>query len=542
MSKTMYLISPAPDFPSYFNSEVFENASGKRMATVITLSLPTVAALVPEDFEVTLCDECVQEVDFDTAADFVGITGNISQWERMKQLARAFRDRGKTVVMGGPQATLRSELVRPHCDILVRGELEEIADRLFGDLRSGDWESEYVGPVADFGRSPVPRLDLYPNDRTLVGAVQTSRGCPFQCEFCEVAVYHGRKQRFKSIEGVIAELDQLHALAYSQVFITDDNLTACRKRAKGLLEAIAEWNRKNDRPTEFATQLSIEAADDDEMLELLADAGLTSVFIGIETPNMNSLREAKKFQNTRRSVNERIERFVEHGIVVMGGMVVGFDSDGPDIFRRQYEFAMSTPVPLFTAVALFAHSSTPLHARLEKEGRVVPGSEEMPYFPWNINIVPKGMTREELRDGLRWLINKLYDPRAFTKRVERLVRTLPRRGGSRGARAVSLGGTVRPVERECAALLLKLPRLGLAELRMALRLVALALRHPRLARVAMGQVLPYMQIRYLLDLGGFWEPELARLDDPPLTTSRAPRREGRVTGLRAGLRVLPGSP
>jgi hypothetical protein len=443
----------------------------------------------------------------------------------MKQVARAFRDRGKTVLIGGPQATLRSALVRPHCDILVRGELEEIADRLFDDLRMGQWESEYVGTAADFARSPIPRLDLYPNDRTLVGAIQTTRGCPFQCEFCEVIPYHGRKQRFKSIKRVTAELDQLYALGYTRVFITDDNLTACKKRAKELLAAIADWNRGNEWSMEFATQLSIEAADDDELLELCADAGLTSVFIGIESPNLESLREAKKFHNTRKSINERIQRIVEHGIVVMGGMVVGFDSDGLDIFRRQYEFAMSTPVPLFTPVALFAHVSTPLYARLRKEGRLVPDSEEMPYFPWNINILPRGMNREQLRDGLHWLINKLYEPRAFTKRVQSLTAALSKHELTPDCAKTPRPGPVRPIERECATLLLKLPRLGLAEAWMTVRLAAMIIAHPRLARTVVEQVLVYMQFRYLIDRGGFWQPGLAKLDEPA-QNPQADSREG----------------
>jgi hypothetical protein len=239
------------------------------------------------------------------------------------------------------------------------------------------------------------------------------------------------------------------------------------------------------------------------------------VFIGIETPNVDSLRQAKKLQNTKRSINERIERFVEHGIVVLGGMVVGFDSDELDIFRRQYDFAMSTPIPIFTAVALYAHLSTPLYARLKNENRLVPGSEEMPYFPWNINIIPQRMTREQLEQGLRWLVNKLYEPRSFTRRVQRLARTLPRRRSPGRVARRSGSGPARPIERECAALLLKLPRLGLAEAWMAARLIVLVFSRPQLTRTIVAQVLTYLQFRHLLDRGGFWQPDLAGFDSPP---------------------------
>ena len=301
MAKTIYLISPAPDYPSYFN--------------------------------------------------FVGITGNISQWAHVREVAREFRERGKVVLIGGPQATLRAEAVRPHCDILVRGELEEIATELFDDLRSGNWKAEYAGTEADLSKAPLPRLDLYPNDRTLTGAIQMSRGCPFRCEFCEITRYHGRKQRHKTVSRVVQELEQL------------------------------------------------------------------------------------------------------------------------------YEFAMSTPIPVFTAVTLFAHVTTPLYERFEQEDR----------------IVPKGMTREELFQGLRRLINKLYEPKAYALRI--------------------LG---------------KLPRLGLAETGLTVRLLDQALARPRLARIIVQQAMMYMQFRHIFQLGGYWKPRLAKLEEPWQGNS--------AKGFRGGLR------
>ena len=306
VSKSIYLINPLADFPSYFSAEVF-GAWGVAPATSMAdLAIATVAALASHHFEVRLCDENVSPIDFDAAVDFVGITGKVSQWGRMKTIAEEFRRRGVTVVIGGPYASLSPNVVRPHCDILVRGEIEDIAPQLFSDLRNGNWQTEYVGTKVDLRVSPVPRWDLYPNERAVMGTIQTSRGCPFECEFCDVIEYVGRKQRHKPIDLVLCELDELYRYGYRTVFLADDNFTIYRARAKELLAAIHDWNaRQTDGRIRFTTQISIDAASDTEMLRMCADAGLTHVFIGIETPDEASLREAKKRQNLKKESAHR---------------------------------------------------------------------------------------------------------------------------------------------------------------------------------------------------------------------------------------------
>jgi radical SAM superfamily enzyme YgiQ (UPF0313 family) len=186
VAKSIYLITPVADFPSYFSSEVFAARGLQPAISFADLAITTVAAFAPDDFSVTLCDELVSAIDFDTDADFVGITGKISQWGRMRSIAGEFRRRGRTVIIGGPYASLSPDVVRPHCDILIRGEIEEIAAEIFADLRSGTWKDEYVGTRPDLRTSPLPRWNLYPNDRAQLGTLQTSRGCPFDCEFCDV--------------------------------------------------------------------------------------------------------------------------------------------------------------------------------------------------------------------------------------------------------------------------------------------------------------------------------------------------------------------
>ena len=354
MAKTLYLINPRPADPSYFGAEAFGQWGYDPAQAIADLATSTVAALAPDDWTVTICEEYVEPIDFAIDADFIGITGKVIQGQRMNEVADIFRKLGKTVIIGGPHASLSPQAVREHCDILVIGELESIAEEFFGDLERGDWKSEYTAEKPDLAVTPVPKFHLYPNDRALSGCVQTSRGCPFECEFCDVIQYLGRKQRHKPVEAILAELDVLYDLGYRAVFLADDNFTVYRKRAKKVLAALAEWNEaRPDGPVAFHTQVSIDAARDPEILDLCGRAGLTRVFIGIETPNEDSLRETGKRQNVGVDLVGQVEAFLAHGISVIGGMIVGFDHDGPDIFQRQLDFAMATPIPIFTLGALW---------------------------------------------------------------------------------------------------------------------------------------------------------------------------------------------
>lgn len=240
MSIALYLINPASAAP-----DIYDRIScGFWPAMLITdLALPTVAALPPRDFEVTLCEEHVSRVDFGTKGEFIGITGKTGQERRMVELGRAFRARGKTVIFGGPHATLCPSRLRGECDILVRGELETVAPEFFADLRNGSWKSEYCGDKADLRTSPAPRWNGYPYARALVGSVQTSRGCPFQCEFCDVPQYSGRKQRRKTLEQVTAELNRLYDLGFRGIFFADDNLTSDQAHARTLISTFMSWAR-----------------------------------------------------------------------------------------------------------------------------------------------------------------------------------------------------------------------------------------------------------------------------------------------------------
>jgi radical SAM superfamily enzyme YgiQ (UPF0313 family) len=516
MANSIYLINPKANFANYYSADVMASLNLSPTAYVADLAIATVAALVPDDFTITLCDEHITPVDFDYPARFIALTGKNSQFERMVEIAQEFRQRGKIVLIGGSYASLVPDMVRPHCDILVRGEIEMIAPQLFSDLKNETWEKEYIGGQPDLRHSPIPRWDLYPNDQSLLGCVQTSRGCPFECEFCDVIQYVGRKQRHKSIEQILTELDILYEHGYRMIFIADDNFTVYRRRTRELLVALRDWNnRQAEGRVIFSTQLSIDIARDDDILRLCAEAGICYVFIGIETPNEESLKEARKRQNVGIDIGAQIQRFLEHGIVVMGGMIVGFDADGPDIFEQQYRFAMSIPVPMFMLGALVAPEATPLFERMQRDNRLaIPqyalqknsANHTSIALPWVTNVIPKQMTQAELLDGIRWLANRLYDPQAFGERVSNMISCY---------QAPPLAHLHhrpynRPVELNMVKVLQSLYRLGKAEARMMSKITRVAAKKPSLQGVVIQILFQYAQIRYMYEQGQFWEPHLVQ--------------------------------
>jgi len=505
MSKSIYLINPSSDFPTYFSAEVYA-AQGFQPCTLIAdLAIPTLAALTPKDFTVELCDQNISPVDFDTDADYIGITGKITQRGQMIRIAREFRRRGKVVLIGGPYASLSPQCLRSECDILVQGEVENIAEQLFSDLRNSCWKPEYQGAKSDLSATPVPLWNAYPNHRAHVGTVQTSRGCPFECEFCDVIQYLGRKQRHKPPALVLAELDELYRLGYRHVFLADDNFTVYRSRAKELLIALKEWNEsRKDGKVTFDTQVSIDCSKDSEMLRMCSEAGLTEVFIGIETPNELSLQETKKRQNLGMNLNTQVQQFLDHGIAVTAGMIVGFDSDTPDIFERQYEFGMSLPVPIFSLGALVAPMATPLHARLANENRLVQGGSEVAAMPWSTNIIPKQMTHAELLEGVQWLCNSLYDPDAFGERVVNFIDSVNLQEIPRST-AHPNPGPGRDIHSESMELVSRFSHLGAKEKTAFDRILKAIRRKPQVGQQAGAMLAQYMQIRHMYDRGGIWK-------------------------------------
>lgn len=417
----VYLIAPLPDFGS--EALVADKVLNidERYALLASAGITTVAALLDGDFNIRLCDEMIEEVDFDDPSDVVAISMNVSQAARGIEIARRFRAMGRRVIMGGPHVSLAPGEFDGEADSLIIGEFETVASEVSRDLLAGALKPRYLCGQADLGYSPVPRWDLYRNDRAISGVIQTSRGCPFECSFCDVIQYLGRVQRHKPIENVLAEAQVLYDLGYRSINLSDDNFTVHRKKSRVLLEGLAGWNGRDGRqPVQFATQASIDLSRDAELIELCNRAGLRDIFVGIETSNEEALKEVKKRQNLRRDLVAEISRIVAGGLTVTGGMMVGFDHDDLGCFERQFEFGMALPVVNLRVSVLVAPIATPLYEKMAAEGRLFRDNTNFPGGDLWTNIEPRQMTRRQLAEGAIWLVEALHEPDNAIKRFEHL--------------------------------------------------------------------------------------------------------------------------
>ena len=485
------------------------------------LSMPTVAGLTPPGHEVTHCDENVETIDFDVDADVVGVTGYIVHRERMLEIIAEFRRRGRFVVVGGPYASLCPEELRGRCDVLFVGEAEETWPVFLEDLARGSWQAEYrADRRPDMALSPMPRFDLLDVGRYHAPTIQFARGCPFNCEFCDIIVMYGRRPRAKSVAQVMAEIAECHRLGATQVFVVDDNFIGNIKLAKGLLRALAEWQREHGYPLDFNTEVSLNIAQDGELLELLRAANFTTVFIGIESPRKDSLLETGKTQNTRGDLLESVRTIQSYGIQIQAGMIVGFDSDDTDIFEEQLRFIREARIPVSMTGMLQAMPKTPLHARVEREGRLVAATTG-DQFVFS-NILPKGMSRLDLYRGYRRLIAELYDYRAYR---DRTLAFLVSRGAQVVRRRNLRAGDLRMLGRVLRDTVL---RAGPRRARFTLSLMARTLwRRPSVLREAISFALVHKALaEYMEALGRHLDSAIADLErdaqTPLLAALRVP--------------------
>jgi radical SAM superfamily enzyme YgiQ (UPF0313 family) len=387
------------------------------------LALPVLAGLTPPEHEIVLLDENVEEIDFDAleSFDIVGLTGMTVQRDRMHEILLELRARGIFTVVGGPWISVAEgwEKYEGLIDVTFVGEAEETWPKFLEDWARGEWQPRYEqAEKTDMTKVPIPRYDLVKFREYAMGCIQTSRGCPFQCEFCDIIVIFGRRPRIKTPEQVIAEVELQYRQGVRMIFLVDDNFIGNKKAAKQILRALIEWQRARGYPVAFSTEASLDLAEDEELMQLMTEAGLATVFVGIESPDEDALRETKKYQNVRGSLLERVHRIQDAGMEVYAGMIVGFDHDDAGIFERQFEFLRQARIPVVMAGMLSAIPKTPLYARLEAEGRLDNDAADDPQIA--TNVIPLGMSREEMRDGWVDLMQRLYDPVNYFSRLESL--------------------------------------------------------------------------------------------------------------------------
>lgn len=405
---------------SYWGLEHALPLLGKK-ANLPVACLPLLAALTPSEHQVTLADENVEPIDFDrlARADIVGLTGMSVQRGRMREILQELKRRNVFVVVGGPWVSVSEDYFAGLADAIFVGEAEQTWPKFLSDFQSGKWATRYEQlEKTDMQTVPPPRYDLIKTDKYLFGSIQFSRGCPFQCEFCDIIVTFGRRPRIKTSAQIITELEGMLEQGMNIAFIVDDNLIGNKVQIKKVLSEVAQWQRDKGFPLTFFTEASLDLADDEELMRLMVDCNIQTVFIGIESPNEASLRETKKNQNVRSTgtLVEKIHRVQDAGIEVWCGMIVGFDSDDLSIFDAQFEFLRDARILHAMVGMLHAIPKTPLYARLKAEGRL----DERDENEFGTNVIPKQMTREELRAGYLSVMSRLHEPNAYFARLESL--------------------------------------------------------------------------------------------------------------------------
>jgi len=424
-----------PEFPdTYWSFKHALKFLGKRAAQP-PLGLMTVAALLPGAWKKRLVDTNIERLkDADLAwADVALVSAMHIQRESLVAIVEQCRMRGLRTVVGGPIASSLSaaELMADH---VVVGEAESLIAGLARDIEQGTAKPIYqAAERPEMASSPLPDLSLIKMHRYSTMAVQYSRGCPFNCEFCDIIEIYGRRPRTKSVSQVLAELDQLRAAGWREsVFIVDDNFIGNKARAKELCVALAEWRGQYKISFDFNTEASLNLADDPELMQLMKDAGFVSVFLGIETPDESGLIASNKLQNTRRSLLDSVATIQSYGMQVMGGFILGFDTDGEDIFDRMVEFIEKSGIPIAMVGLLQAMPGTQLFQRLWKEGRILDAGQG-DNTDDKLNFLPN-MDAAQLVEGYRSVLKRIYSCEAYYERVKLYLSRAQPRSGERKTR------------------------------------------------------------------------------------------------------------
>ena len=421
------MIYPRFSAESFWNYSVTAELFGARYPT-IPLGLITLAAMLPRQWAVRLVNrntETLDEADLDWA-DLVMTGGMLFQQADTLRLISRAHAHGKPIAIGGPDAT-SSPHIYAAADFRVLGEAEGILDKFIAAWEGGARAGVFEAPKfqADVTKTPIPRFDLLKFKDYLFMGVQFSRGCPFTCEFCDIIELYGRVPRTKTTSQMLAELDALYALGYrGHVDFVDDNLIGNKKAVRAFLPHLKAWQEAHDFPFELSTEASVNLADDHELLEIMRDCGFFAVFVGIESPDPDTLVAMKKKQNTRRSLIDSVQKIYDAGMFVTAGFILGFDSETGPVAQSMADFIEDAAIPVAMVGLLYALPNTQLTRRLITEHRLYEGHD---FHAKDTADQCSGLNyetarpRREILEDYRQVLARIYDPAVFCARIERLI-------------------------------------------------------------------------------------------------------------------------
>lgn len=413
-----------PKYPDTFWSFRHSLKFVSKKAAFPPLGLLTVAAMLPEEWSKRLVDVNVTELtDEDiTWADMVFISAMIVQDLSAQEIIDRCKARGKTVVVGGPSFTNHPELFR-NVDHFVLNEAETTLARFLKDLKNGKAEHFYTSKARPvITKTPTPLWSLINFSDYATMAIQYSRGCPFNCEFCDIVILNGRIPRTKSPVQMMAEFQSLYDAGWrGGLFIVDDNFIGNKKNVKEMLPFLIKWQQKHGYPFKLLTEASTNLADDKDLMLEMSAANFCKVFLGLETPVVDSLNECGKIQNVKRDLVEAVRIIHQHGMQVMGGFIVGFDNDPENIFETQIKFIQKIGVVTAMVGLLNAIPQTRLWHRLRAEGRLASGPTGE-NTDGSLNFIPK-MKKEHLIAGYKRIISTIYSPKYYYQRIDTFVRS-----------------------------------------------------------------------------------------------------------------------
>ena len=411
--------------PTYWGMKYALRFIGKK-ASLPPLGLMTVAAMLPEDYEVTLVDMNVEPLSEAAvaSADLVFVSSMLIQKESLEKVVRLCRKHGTRVVAGGPYPTSCYERIQG-VDHFVLNEAEVTLPRFLEEFERGTAERVYSDPTRpDLALTPPPRFDLIREKEYSSMSLQFSRGCPHSCEFCDIIELFGRRPRTKSPAQFLNELSVVYDEGWrGSLFVVDDNFIGNRKEVKSLLPQLALWQRERNYPFSLFTESTLDLADDDDLMDGMVKAGFNMVFLGIETPDRCTLEATGKRQNLRSDMLSSVRKIQAKGMEVAGGFILGFDTDPEDIFDRQIGFIQDAAIPVAMVGLLTAVPNTQLYRRLEAEGRLTRESGGNNTHDLRLNFVPK-MDVGKLLSGYKRVLSEIYRPDRYFDRCLKLLKSL----------------------------------------------------------------------------------------------------------------------